>query len=84
MCIFRYCRLVKVRQYWKLTKFYFNKFVLKKRIPDSITLALTYKCNQDCQHCYMNHQDDVEMDTETIKMIIDQIADVGNLDYTYR
>jgi radical SAM protein with 4Fe4S-binding SPASM domain len=56
-----------------------------KRIPISGSLELTFRCNNNCIHCYCNlpagDRAEIfrEMDTFMIKRILDQIADEGCL-----
>ena len=46
-------------------------------IPISVHLDITYRCNERCEHCYLDHDDKGEMTTEEIKRILDQLADAG-------
>jgi radical SAM protein with 4Fe4S-binding SPASM domain len=50
---------------------------LKLRIPLSVQLDLTYRCNERCIHCYLDHDDHGEMRTPEIKDLLDQMADAG-------
>jgi radical SAM protein with 4Fe4S-binding SPASM domain len=50
---------------------------LKLRIPLSVQLDLTYRCNERCIHCYLDHDDHGEMTTAEIKELLDQMADAG-------
>lgn len=58
---------------------------LSKRIPLSGGIELTFRCNNNCVHCYCNlsanDQEEMkkEMDTQTVMEIIDSIADNGCL-----
>jgi len=36
---------------------------LKLNIPLSVHLDLTYRCNERCIHCYLDHDDHGEMTT---------------------
>ena len=40
-------------------------------------LDLTYRCNERCVHCYLDHDDHGEMTTAEIKDLLDQMADAG-------
>src|SRR3990170_6241101 len=57
----------------------------EKRIPISGSLELTFRCNNNCIHCYCNMSSNdrsemaKEMDTFMINRILDQIADEGCL-----
>src|ERR1019366_4938549 len=50
---------------------------LKLNIPLSVQLDLTYRCNERCIHCYLDHHDHGEMTTAEIKDLLDQMADAG-------
>jgi radical SAM protein with 4Fe4S-binding SPASM domain len=50
---------------------------LKLNIPLSVQLDLTYRCNERCIHCYLDHDDHGEMTTSEIKDLLDQMADAG-------
>lgn len=50
---------------------------LKRNIPLSAQLDLTYRCNERCIHCYLDHGDHGEMSTAEIKDLLDQLAAAG-------
>jgi AdoMet-dependent heme synthase len=50
---------------------------LKLNIPLSVQLDLTYRCNERCVHCYLDHDDHGEMTTAEIKDLLDQMAEAG-------
>jgi len=50
---------------------------LQRNIPLSVQLDLTYRCNERCIHCYLDHHDHGEMTTAEIKDLLDQMADAG-------
>jgi AdoMet-dependent heme synthase len=50
---------------------------LKLNIPLSVQLDLTYRCNERCIHCYLDHDDHGEMTTAEIKDLLDQMAASG-------
>lgn len=50
---------------------------LKHNIPLGVQLDLTYRCNERCIHCYLDHDDHGEMSTAEIKGVLDQMADAG-------
>jgi radical SAM protein with 4Fe4S-binding SPASM domain len=50
---------------------------LAKNIPLSVQLDLTYRCNERCVHCYLDHEDHGEMTTAEIKHLLDEMADAG-------
>ena len=46
-------------------------------IPLGVQLDLTYRCNERCVHCYLDHDDHGEMNTAEIKDLLDQMAAAG-------
>jgi AdoMet-dependent heme synthase len=46
-------------------------------VPISAQIDLTYRCNERCVHCYLDHDDHGEMTTAEIKDLLDQMADAG-------
>ncbi|MFZ0820482.1 MAG: radical SAM protein [Candidatus Acidiferrales bacterium] len=50
---------------------------LRLGIPLSVQLDITYRCNERCVHCYLDHDDHGEMTTIEIKNLIDQMAEAG-------
>jgi AdoMet-dependent heme synthase len=50
---------------------------LARNIPLSVQLDLTYRCNERCVHCYLDHDDHGEMTTAEIKHLLKEMADAG-------
>jgi AdoMet-dependent heme synthase len=50
---------------------------LALNIPLSVQLDLTYRCNERCVHCYLDHHDHGEMTTAEIKHLLDEMAEAG-------
>ncbi|HTA64290.1 MAG TPA: radical SAM protein, partial [Xanthomonadaceae bacterium] len=50
---------------------------VKFGIPLSVQLDLTYRCNERCVHCYLDHEDHGEMSTAEILGLLDQLAAAG-------
>lgn len=48
-------------------------------IPLAVHFDLTYRCNERCVHCYLDHEDHGELTTAEIKDILDQVAAAGTL-----
>jgi radical SAM protein with 4Fe4S-binding SPASM domain len=46
-------------------------------VPFSAHLDLTYRCNEQCVHCYLDHNDHGEMTTVEIKHLLKEMADAG-------
>ena len=54
-----------------------NEKALKRNIPLSVQVDLTYRCNERCVHCYLDHNDHGEMTTAEIKHLLREMADAG-------
>jgi radical SAM protein with 4Fe4S-binding SPASM domain len=50
---------------------------LQLNVPISAQLDLTYRCNERCVHCYLDHNDHGEMTTAEIKRLLQEMADAG-------
>ncbi len=50
---------------------------LARNIPLSVQLDLTYRCNERCVHCYLDHDDHGEMTTAEIKHLLEEMAAAG-------
>lgn len=50
---------------------------LKLNIPLSVHVDLTYRCNERCVHCYLDHDDHGEMTTAEVKHLLDEMAEAG-------
>lgn len=50
---------------------------LRLNIPLNVQLDLTYRCNERCVHCYLDHEDHGEMTTDEIKDLLNEMADAG-------
>src|ERR1700716_2569007 len=48
-------------------------------IPIAVQFDLTYRCNERCIHCYLDHDDHGEMTTAEVKHVLDQLAAAGTL-----
>lgn len=54
-----------------------NQKALVLGTPLSVHFDLTYRCNENCIHCYLDHDDRGEMTTTEILAVLDQLADAG-------
>jgi len=54
-----------------------NGRALRLGVPLSVHFDLTYRCNERCEHCYLDHDDHGEMTTAEIHEILRQLADAG-------
>jgi AdoMet-dependent heme synthase len=50
---------------------------LRLGVPLSVQLDLTYRCNERCVHCYLDHHDHGEMTTGEIIDLLEQMAAAG-------
>src|SRR3954466_7901893 len=54
-----------------------NQRALDLGVPISVHMDLTYRCNERCVHCYLNHDDRGEMALSEIKNVLRQLAAAG-------
>lgn len=54
-----------------------NERALKLGVPLSAHLDVTYRCNERCIHCYLDHDDHGEMTTAEIKDVLTQLSEAG-------
>ncbi len=54
-----------------------NQKALKLGLPISVHFDITYRCNERCVHCYLDHDDHGEMTTLEIKNVLNQLSDAG-------
>ncbi len=50
---------------------------LRLGVPFSVQFDLTYRCNERCIHCYLDHDDHGEMTTVEVKNLLQEMADAG-------
>jgi radical SAM protein with 4Fe4S-binding SPASM domain len=54
-----------------------NERARRLGVPWSVHFDLTYRCNERCEHCYLDHDDHGEMSTAEIREVLPQLADAG-------
>ncbi len=54
-----------------------NERALHAGVPLSVQFDLTYRCNERCVHCYLDHDDHGELSTAEITGVLDQLAEAG-------
>jgi radical SAM protein with 4Fe4S-binding SPASM domain len=54
-----------------------NQKALNLGLPISVHLDITYRCNERCEHCYLDHDDHGEMTTAEIKNVLAQLSEAG-------
>jgi len=55
---------------------------LRLNVPLAVQLDITYRCNERCVHCYLDHHDHGEMTTAEILRLIDEMTEAGVLTLT--
>ena len=56
---------------------------VERHLPLNVHFDLTYRCNERCIHCYLDHEDYGELTTVEVKGILDQLAVAGTLFLTF-
>jgi len=56
---------------------------VRKRRPLSVHFDLTYRCNERCVHCYLDHDDHGELTTSECLGVLEEIARAGTLFLTF-
>jgi AdoMet-dependent heme synthase len=46
-------------------------------IPLALHMDITWRCNERCEHCYLDHDGKGEMSTDEIKGVLQELADTG-------
>ncbi len=54
-----------------------SRKALELGAPFNVQLDITYRCNERCVHCYLDHDDHGEMTTAEIRDVLDQLAAAG-------
>jgi radical SAM protein with 4Fe4S-binding SPASM domain len=54
-----------------------NRKALGLGVPLSVHLDITYRCNERCEHCYLEHDGDNELTTAEIRSFLRQLAEAG-------
>ncbi|MGB0036115.1 MAG: radical SAM protein [Candidatus Acidiferrales bacterium] len=52
---------------------------VETHLPWNVHLDLTYRCNERCIHCYLDHKDYGEMTTAEVEDVLKQLAAAGTL-----
>jgi AdoMet-dependent heme synthase len=61
----------------------FHRKAVKAQVPVSVHIDLTYRCHQDCLHCYLpralrrGEGQQAELSTPQVKRVLDQLAAAG-------
>jgi len=56
---------------------------LAKNLPLNVHFDLTYRCNERCLHCYLDHEDYGEMCTAEVLRVLGELAAAGTLFLTF-
>ncbi|HVH70631.1 MAG TPA: radical SAM protein, partial [Candidatus Dormibacteraeota bacterium] len=54
-----------------------NARALSLGVPLNAHLDVTYRCNERCEHCYLDHDDKGEMSFGEIRDLLEQMAEAG-------
>jgi MoaA/NifB/PqqE/SkfB family radical SAM enzyme len=54
-----------------------NARAISLGVPLSVHLDLTWRCNERCVHCYLDHDDKGEMTFDEVSGLLDQMAGAG-------
>jgi radical SAM protein with 4Fe4S-binding SPASM domain len=54
-----------------------NDRAFKAGVPLGVQFDLTYRCDERCVHCYLDHDDHGEMTAQEIMGVLDQLAEAG-------
>lgn len=54
-----------------------------RHVPLNVHFDLTYRCNERCVHCYLDHEDYGELSTAEVFGILEQLAEAGALFLTF-
>src|SRR2546423_12346714 len=60
-----------------------NQRAMELGVRFAVHFDITYRCNERCIHCYLDHDDHGEMTTSEIKGVLDQIAEAGTFLLTF-
>ncbi|MBI3663801.1 MAG: radical SAM protein [Acidobacteria bacterium] len=56
---------------------------IARNFPLNVHFDVTYRCNERCVHCYLDHSDHGEMTTGEIKRVLAELAEAGTLFLTF-
>jgi len=56
---------------------------VRKHRPLSVHFDLTYRCNERCVHCYLDHENHGELTTAECLAVLEEIAKAGTLFLTF-
>jgi len=56
---------------------------VRKHQPLSVHFDLTYRCNERCVHCYLDHDDHGELSTAECLAVLEELAQAGTLFLTF-
>ena len=68
---------MKLAVFCSIVKGLARGFFFRKKVPLSISWALTYRCNLSCKYCGYWQEKTDELSTEQIFKILDEMSDIG-------
>lgn len=84
--LFLLCRIFIHRVYFtgyiRIINYGIKRYILRKKIPMAVMIALTYRCQCNCVHCSVsNLRNNIgeELSTTEVKRVIDEAQKVGAL-----
>lgn len=54
-----------------------NQKALDAGVPLGVHIDLTWRCNERCIHCYLDHEDAAELSLDELRQVLDQLAAAG-------
>ncbi len=54
-----------------------SRKALDEGIPLGVHIDLTWRCNERCIHCYLDHEDAAELTLAELRRVLDMLADAG-------
>ena len=64
----------------------FNRLIqrsLDRNLPLNVHFDLTWRCNERCVHCYLDHEDYGEVTTGEVARVLNELAAAGTLFLTF-
>lgn len=54
-----------------------NQRALDAGVPLGVHIDLTWRCNERCIHCYLDHSDSAELTLDELRGLLDRLAEAG-------
>jgi len=56
---------------------------VERHVPLSVHMDITYRCNERCVHCYLDHEDHGELTKDEVFRVLGELAESGTLLLTF-